>query len=365
MTRQCLRWLPAAALVACFALIAACDEGAAVRPAPTQSGPPRTFAMGISSLPTELTEESYADAFALAASAGEVILIQRTPPWQEMLSGSISQETAGATRREIELAEEHGLDLFIAIDPTDAATGRAGLADLPAELRGAGFADRRVREAFLAYAQYVAENYRPQYLALGVEVNTYERQQPEDFPSFVSLYKDAYAAVKQLSPSTLVFPIFQFEELQGLLPPDATADPQWDLIDRFEPESDLLAVSSYPSAVFATADELPISYYSQLALFTTRPVAIAQMGFAPATGDAEEAEAQQGAFLTRALGGAQRLSMPLVVWFVGQDLTYTGQPPLDRLGHLGLKRIDGTPKVAWLIWEAAAARPLAGPPASR
>jgi len=365
MTRPRLRWFPAAALVACCVLIAACDEGADVRPAPTPSGPPRTFAMGLSSLPVELTEESYAGAFELAASAGEVILIQRTPPWQEMLSGSISQETANATRREIELAEEHGLELFIAIDPTDAATGRSELADLPAELRGAGFADGRVREAFLAYAQYVAENYRPAYLALGVEVNTYARERPEDFPSFVSLYKDAYSAVKQLSPSTLVFPVFQFEELQGLLPLDATAQSQWGLIDRFEPEMDLLAVSSYPSAVFATAAEISLTYYSQLALFTTLPVAIAQMGFAPATDDIEEAEAEQGEFLTRALDGAQRLSMPLVVWFVGQDLSYTGAPPLDLLARIGLKRVDGSPKTAWLVWQAAAARPLAGPPGSR
>jgi hypothetical protein len=365
MTPPRPRWLPAAALVACVVVAAACDEGNAVRPVPTQSGTPRTFAMGVSSLPTELTEESYADAFDLAGRAGEVVLIQRTPPWQELLSGSVSQETASTTRREVELADEHDLDLFLAIDPTDAATGREELAGLPADLRGAGFADGRVREAFLAYARYVAENYRPAYLALGVEVNTYARVQPEDFASFVSLYKEAYAAAKQLSPGTLVFPIFQFEELQGLLPLDETAEPQWDLIDRFEPEMDILAVSSYPSAAFATAEEIPLTYYSQLALFTTRPVAIAQMGFAPATDDIEVAEAEQGEFLTRALDGAQRLSMPLVVWFVGQDLTYTGQPPLDQVARLGLKRVDGSPKTAWLIWEAAVARPLAAPPASR
>lgn len=364
MTRPRPRWFLAAALAACLTL-AACDDQHTVRPTPTQSGTPRTFAMGVSSLPTELNQDSYADAFDLAAQAGEVILIQRTPPWQEMLSGTVSQDTANATQREIDLARKHDLDLFVAIDPTDAATGRSSLAGLPAELRGAGFADDRVREAFLAYARYVAENYRPAYLALGVDVNTYARQQPDDFPAFVSLYKEAYAAVKQLAPSTQVFPIFQFEELQGLLPRDANAAPQWDLIDRFEPELDLLAVSSYPSAAFATAEEIPITYYAQLALHTRKPVAIAQMGFAPATDDVTKAESEQGDFLTRALDSAQRLSMPLVVWFVGQDLTYTAQPPLDQLTHLGLKRIDGSPKATWLIWQAAVARPLAGPPASR
>ena len=51
--------------------------------------------------------------------------------------------------------------------------------------------------------------------------------------------------------------------------------------------------------------------------------------------------------------------MPLVVWFVGQDPTFTGEPPFDRLLHIGLRRQDGTIKAAWLVWTAAARRPLA------
>lgn len=337
------------------------EPGVAPAPAPTGSGPPRAFAMGISSLPPELTQDSYAGTFELAAQAGEVILIQRTLPWNELLAGSISQETAQTTRREVKLADDNGLALFVAIDPTDPSLGRSELAGLPPELRGAGFADQRITRAFVAYAAYVAQNYRPAYLGLGVEINTYERHQPEDFGSFVSAYNEAYASVKQLSPDTLVFPIFQFEELQGLLALEGgEALPQWDLIRLFDGKMDLLAVSSYPSAVFTAADQMPFTYYTQLAAYTNHRVVIAGMGYASSEeGVSAGGEEEQGKFLTRALDAAQRLSMPLVVWFAGQDLTYTGQPPFDRLQHLGLRRQDGSPKAAWLIWEAAARRPLA------
>ena len=128
----------------------------------------RTFAMGVSSLPPELTEESYSETFRLAASAGEIILIQRTPPWAELLVGHISEDTVQATQREVELAEENGLELFIAIDPTDGSKGRSRLAGLPDELIGAGFANEDIRHAFITYAEYIAESYQPKYLALGI-----------------------------------------------------------------------------------------------------------------------------------------------------------------------------------------------------
>ncbi len=365
MKRRSL-WLCLALLVVGLVL-AACGESTLDSPSPTPTGAglPRTFAMGLSSLPSELTEESYAHTFELAASSGEVILIQRTPPWEEMLTGNLSDETVRATQRETELAEEHGLDLFVAIDPTDVAERRSQLADLPDDLRGAGFADEQVRRAFIAYAQYVAENYRPKYLALGVEINSYQQQQPEDFEHFVTVYHEAYEAVKDLSPETLVFPIFQLETLQAILPADEPYLPQWDLIGRFEPRMDLLAVSSYPSLVFSDPEQIPASYYVQLAAYTDRPIAITGMGYAsgPEPNGADSgSEEQQAAFLRRALDSAQRLAMPLVVWFVGQDTTFTGAPPFDLLQHIGLLRQDGTRKAAWLEWETAARRPLAEPP---
>lgn len=346
--------------------IVACSGATQDEPPPTAtgSGLPRTFAMGLSSLPPELTEESYANAFKLAASTGEVILIRRTPPWEELLTDRSfpSACTTENTRREIALADQYGLDIFVAIDTADITEGCGQAAELPAELRGAGFADQQVREAFIQYAQYVVVNYQPSYLALGVEVNTLEQENPEDFEQFVSLYNEAYDAVKALSPETLVFPTFQLEMLGGDLPSDRPRRTQWHLISRFASRMDLLAVSSYPSLAFSDPEQIPADYYLQLASYSDRPIAIADMGYASGLGTTENGaatEAQQAAFLRRTLNDAQQLAMPLVVWFVGQDTTFTSKPPFDVLQQIGLRRQDGTPKSAWREWERTARQPLA------
>jgi hypothetical protein len=350
-------------LLAFGLVVAACADGTedGPPPSPTGNGQPRSYAMGLSSLPPELTEESYGQTFELAASVGELILIQHTLPWQDMLSGNLSGDTVQTTKRETGLAHEHGLDIFVAIDPTDASTGRSQLADLPPELDGAGFADEDVRRAFVGYAQYVTENYHPKYLALGVEINSYQHQHPKDFEQFVTLYHETYEAVKELAPETLVFPTFQLEELQGLLPVDDPYPTQWHLISRFEPRLDLLAVSSYPGLAYSQAEEIPDVYFVKLASYTDRPIAITGMGYSSGSGTNgtdSEAEEEQKAFLRRALDSAQQLGMPLVVWFVGQDPTFTGGSLFDRLQSIGLRRQDGTAKPAWLAWEAAARLPL-------
>ena len=166
--------------------------------------------------------------------------------------------------------------------------------------------------------------------------------------------------MKEISPQTLVFPTFQFEELQGRLPFQDPLPPQWYLISRFEPRLDVLAISSYPDIVFPNADEIPASYYAQLSLYTNRPVAIAGMGYSSRANQetsAAEAEQAQAAFLQRTLDNAQQLNMPFLIWFVSQDPSFTGESALD-LGSSGLIQLDGSPKPAWDVWQAASLRPL-------
>jgi len=355
-------------LLLCLVLLApvACGGAASDQLLPTippklsPQGVPRAFQMGISSLPPELTEKSYERTFALAASAGDLILIQRVPPWNEMLNGGLSDDTVKSTQRETELARKYGLRVFVAIDPTDPAQGRAQLAGLPQELRGAGFADESVQRAFLAYTRYVVENYHPDYLALGVEVNGYQRANPQDFERFVQLYHQAYRAVKEIAPDTLVFPTFQLEELQGLLPADNPQPAQWFLINRFEPDLDLLAVSTYPSTAFGGLDQLPPAYLAQLSTYTKRPIAIAGTGYPSAASGAgaTSSEQDQATYAQHILDSAQQLSMPFVIWFVSQDPTFTSDPPLDRLQSMGLFTRNGESKQSWDVWAAAARRPF-------
>jgi hypothetical protein len=355
-----LRLLGAVALLSAVVAALACDGEETPPDSPPAGGPSRSFAMGLSSLPSELTDAGYGQAFELAAQAGEVVLIKRVPPWGALLNadGFPSEDVVAATQRERQLADDHGLETFFAMDPTGRTTA-GELADLPEELRGAGFADERIRSAFVRYAQYVAANYQPLFLALGVEVNSYEAENPEDFEQFLTLYAEAYDAVKELSPDTVVFPTFQLEEMHGLLPLGEPRAPQWNLIGRFAPRLDLIGLSVYPDAVFSDPQRVPREYLSRASDYADVPIAIAEMGY---TSDTTRQDAQgedlQALFLARMVQEAERLRMPLAVWFVGQDATFTGAPPFDQLGGLGLLRTDGSEKRAWEVWRNSGQAPL-------
>lgn len=356
------RWI-AVVLVAFGLALAACgDTSSDKSPATSASADARSFAMGFSSLPSELTDESYTSAFELAASAGEVVLIRRAPPWQELLEkgASPSDKTAATTKREADLARDHELDLFFAIDATSTSDETGQLTGLPPDLPGVSFAEENVRQALITYARYVVVNYRPAYLAVGVDVNRYWQRDAQDFQQFVTLYSEIYDLIKKETPDTLVFPTFQLEELRGLVPLDEPHQPQWQLVDEFAGKMDLFAVSTYPGVVFSSAGEIPSDYYSTLRTRADVPLAIAETGYASQTSTSAAgggSEAEQSAFLRRVLRDADRVEMPLLVWFAGQDPTFTGQRPTDLVQNIGLLRQDGTRKPAWSVWSEAARRP--------
>ena len=358
-------WLAFAVSLA--ALVAtSCDDAASVTPPATRTteGPPRPFAMGISSLPVDLQESSYVKAMDLAAEAGEIVLVKRAPPWEEFLpGGQVSGEIAAVTERERDLIRERGLTLFFAIDPTDPAD-RGRLAGLPERWRGAGFAHPDIQHALLAYSQYVVKNYRPRYLAVATDINLYARIHPEDFSAFVDLYSVIYDAVKREAPGTEVFVTFQYEDLNGVLPTVEPHEADWGLIERFGDRLDLLALSTYPSLAYQRVKAIPADYYSRLRTRSSLPLAIAEMGYSSGPGRRglnAGTEPLQEEFLRRVLLEAQALEMRFVIWLAGWDLTYAVGEPLDVFRYVGLRREDGSPKPAWDIWAQAARRPLAPP----
>ena len=129
--------------------------------------------MGFSSQPPAPGDEAYKATFRFIGQLGEVVLIQRAPPWTDFLPGAtISERTQALTALERDQARVNNLKLFLAVDATDPAD-RGQLNSLPDNLKGHDFSDPGIRSAFIAYAQYLALNYKPAYLALGVEMDLF------------------------------------------------------------------------------------------------------------------------------------------------------------------------------------------------
>ena len=363
MTRGLFRSIAGLAMlfVVAFAL-GACSGGSSAGSRSAKEGPARGFMMGFSTVPRELNAQAYADTFDLAAKHGDMVLIQRTPPWADFVPGaSVGDATAMTTASEKKELSDKKLKLFFAIDPTDSATGRDRLADLPSSLEGRNFSDPAIRAAFVSYAKYVALNYHPAYMALGVEMNLYYEKHKDDFANFKSLYAQAYDEVKKISPNTQVTVTFQYEDLQGILPTSDSHDPDWELLRAFDPKLDLLAISTYPSFAFKSASAIPANYYSQLRAFADgKPIAIAEMGYASAAGSQginDGTAADQNAYVQRMLQEAATLKMPFIVWFAGWDPSFAADSPYSVFAHIGLMSSDNTAKPAWKTWADAAARP--------
>jgi hypothetical protein len=343
------------------AFVWACGGGSApdaIEPEATSdpSLPARPFALGVSSLPVEASEEAYSEAFALAGELGEVVLIQRAPPWADFLpGGTVSARTERLTRIERDLARRHNLRLILAIDPTQ-PSDRGALAGLPNALVGRDFSDKDVRASFIAYAKYLALNYKPDFLALGVEVDLYfARRGDAAFRSFVSVYFEAYDAVKEVSPNTQVFPTFQYENLLGVLG-GRGSQPAWSLIDRFQPKLDLLAISTFPRSAVQNLQEMPADYYRVLKEHTDKPVAIFSAGWGSNSAGLND-DSSQVAFMYRVLAAAEELQSPFLIWFLARDPDVGPDDGLGSLATMGLYDASGQPKNVLKVWRSHLVRP--------
>ena len=331
------------------------------RPSPT--GDPRTVRLGFSTLPPRQTSDAYIGAFATAAQYADVILIQRTPPWEEFLpGGSVSQQTADNTRIETQLLDQYpNLKRYYAIDPTDGVVQRSRIANLPQSVDPqAGFLDPGIREAFLAYTTYVAKNYHPDYLALGVEINMLYERSPRQFDAFVSLYKEAYDVAKAASPRTKIFPTIQLEDLEGTF--GTIHPPHWEVLDAFRGKMDALGISTYPFlAQLRSASDIRPDYYSQLKQHWDGEVFIAETGYASAPVEGQVnvgTEEDQQAYLARILDEAERDGFSMVIWFAALDPEFAQSGAASVFKDIGLRKSDGSNKLAWTTWEDWSRRPL-------
>jgi len=361
-----------AALFALAAILtfSACDDGEgdgkALGPAvtrPPAQGEPRKVALGFGALPSAAGLEGYIASFAAAAESADIVMIQRAPPWSDFLpNATVSAATEETTRLERRLLAQYAdLDLFFAIDPTDPATRRSRIASPPSAIDATkGFADPALREAFKSYVTYVASNYQPRYLAIGVEVNMLYERSREQFEAFVSLYDETYAIAKAASPGTLVFPTFQLEDLEGTL--DQSHSPHWEVLDFFAGRMDALAVSAYPflGEVRVATDVRP-DYFSQLRDQFAGPILIATAGYSSAPVEGESligTEQDQQAFVGRLLADAEVSGIEAVIWVAANDPAVPATGSSAVLRDVGLRRSDGGEKLAWATWRTWARRPL-------
>ncbi|MGB7540284.1 MAG: hypothetical protein WBM17_17210 [Anaerolineales bacterium] len=355
----------AAALCAVLLVLLACSTLNPTPPSPSVFDSGRTV-FGFFPTAPEVSILSVWNNYRSIAAHGDVVLLQQPVAWEDFRDG-LEGDNARIEdiRNQVRLAWQNGLEPIFVVDPLN-GLNRREFAGLPPELAGAGFGHPDVRAAFQNQALRIARDYHPRYLGLASEINTYADAFPEDFPNYLSLYRDTYQKIKMESPGTQVFVTFQWEDLNNLDDFAEGAEPgvKWDLIEAFEPELDLWVISSYPFAAFETAAQIPAGYYTPLRTRTEKPIAVAEGGFGSSDiPPFHGTPADQVEYLNAV---HDQLGDRLAFWIylILDDFNMDSyQAYFESRGNgkdvetlrffstLGLRERDGTPKPALAVWD--------------
>ncbi len=125
------------------------------------------------------------------------------------------------------------------------------------------FAKREFKETALS----LCSDHNPEYLGLGIEVNTYYYYNPDDFIRYASFYKELYDDIKEdgSCPDAKIFVTFHLERLKGLgTGVGYSGEPQWDIFQLFDNKLDLIVFTTYPEFEYTDPNLMPDDYYTSI-----------------------------------------------------------------------------------------------------
>ena len=226
---------------------------------------------------------------------------------------------------------------------------RSRIVNPPANVdAAAGFSDPAIKEAFLAYTTYVLKNYKPDYLALGVEINMLYERSPKQFDAFVEIYDEAYDAGKGHEPQDESVPDVPAGGSGGDVWRDTSAALGG---DRRVPWTHGCARHQHvpvPARAYAAPRISGQDYYSQLKSHWDGEVLVSETGYASAPVDGQVnvgTEEDQQAYLARLLDEATKNSFSMVVWFAALDPAFADErAPSSSFKDIGLRHSDGSNK---------------------
>ncbi len=239
-------------------------------------------------------------------------------------------------------------------NPAD--TSRLNLADGVAQT---SFADPALAAAYVSECVWIADFFRPEYLAIGVEIDTYvAAASPTERNALLAAVAEARRSIKVAHPGTTVFVYFQYENVVRL--------DLWEMIRPFAVESDVLGFSSYPSlpgagdSIGFTAAALPDDYYASIAAHfgPNRPIVFAELGHpaAPSALFGAGGEGEQVAFIERFFAIAPTsTSVASWTYLYDTDLSRVyGASAAAYFGSMGLLRATSPAgdTASWAAWQA-------------
>jgi hypothetical protein len=318
-----------AALVALAMAVGVVGPPWAAEP-PTDPPAGRGFAMGFTPFPWDMTLEAVRGTDEFIAKEGDLIAhhFDDGVPWTEALEDrSFHPKLEADWKRRAELGR--GKRVLLSLTPLDGGRkdlalyrGEKENAPLPAAFRGKALDDPSVKKAYLSYCRRAVETFRPDYLAIGIEVNELILNSPGKWPQFLALYRETRKALKERDPK---LPVFATVTLHGLADPSKKGrNGQEEKVKAFLEECDIAALSYHPFMMGnMSRPEEPLDWFRR---FTAKPIAVAESSFPAETLKLETFKLTlpstpelQAAFVEKLLDRAERDRYPFVAYFLHRD----------------------------------------------
>lgn len=327
--------------------------------------------MGFTGFVYDLTPEAVSATRRYTRTNGDIIAHHiEGVPWAEALGGDplpakLLEEWEGKT-----LATPLGGKVYLALSP---GRGELKVAEkagpLPDELRNRNYDDPLVKQAFLNYCLRALEFFKPDFLAIGIEVNELHGGGRKTWQDYAELHRYVYQEIKRRRPGLPVFASFTLHNLykqRGAMLAE---------LRELLPFNDLLAVSYYPFFM-AEPDRLKaLDWLLETFGQTGKPFAFVETNdaggrtpFPKSKLVIEGTPARQLAYYEKLLRLAQERHFVFVISFVHQDydglwdkIKTTAPEFFIAWRNCGLLDREGNPRPAGGLWQDYLALPLVSP----
>jgi hypothetical protein len=268
-------------------------------------------------------------------------LIAFNSPWRDSVAdaGMVPEMAEFAMDFETHLGIESAVGIGWA-----AADGTADLLS-DGDALDNSWSNQETRDEFLAMLTDYAGTYKPTYLFLGNEINSWYWTDPAGWSDWLSMWEECYDGIKAVSPLTMVFTVFQLERLKGLGAGTVgwTDPPHWNLVDDIVATGKLDAIgfTSYPYFEYATPGAIPADYYGEIAMHWDGIVIFTEIGW-PATAAAPYpgGEMDQADFVSEFLGRVETVDVEYAVWRFLHD--WDGQAATPEFTDTGFRDNDAS-----------------------
>jgi hypothetical protein len=340
-------------------------------PPPVVAGPPtRSFYMGFTLWPADLSDEGLRTAQDFAYAHGDIVSVVLIGgiPWPEALDGKPFSKNV---QDSLNYRPPGGKKLFLSVSPLD--RDRRGLAPywgdqdnqpLPKPWDKEPLNSPRVKKAYANFLLRTVQNMRPDYLAIGVESNVLLTREPAKWRQFKDLYRESYRALKKAHPTLQIF--FTTEVLHyKKLTKEAKGTDQEREVTELMKQSDLFAMSVYPHMSTELPRPVPGNFFDFATRFK-KPIAVSESGMTSRNVAMRSyglvlngSDADQEQFTELLLKTAARDKYEFVINFATTDferLVIKLRPPQDDIARIwaftGMQTADKKPKPAQAQWDA-------------